>query len=191
MLSEMKKKKLKVHEEHKYKAPKKIKLAIIVVSTSRYREIKSGEMSSDKTIPIVKQVLKKEPSISLGLAEVISDSEEHINNILVKLMKEETIDAIIFSGGTGLSPKDITYETIEPRLEKRFSGFGELFRNLSYNEIGASAMLSRAVAGILKSKKKNKAVFLLPGSPKAVKLALEALIMPEIGHILYIINKEE
>ena len=190
MLSKMKKK-LKVHEEHKYKAPKKIQLAMIVVSTSRYREIKSGEISTDKTIPIVKQVLKKEPSISLGFTEVISDSEEHINNILFKLMKEETIDAIIFSGGTGLSPKDITYETIEPRLEKKFNGFGELFRNLSYNEIGASAMLSRAVAGILKSKKKNKAVFLLPGSPKAVKLALEALIIPEIGHILYIINKEE
>jgi molybdenum cofactor biosynthesis protein B len=106
-------------------------------------------------------------------------------------MKEEAIDAILFSGGTGLSPKDITYETIEPRLEKKISGFGEIFRNISYNEIGSSAMLSRAVAGILTSRKKNKAVFLLPGSPKAVKLALEALILPEIGHILYIINKEE
>jgi molybdenum cofactor biosynthesis protein B len=106
-------------------------------------------------------------------------------------MKEDAIDVIIFSGGTGLSPKDITYETIEPRLEKKFSGFGEIFRSLSYNEIGSAAMLSRAIAGILRSKKKNKAVFLLPGSPKAVKLALEALIMPEIGHILYIINKEE
>ena len=190
MLSGMKKK-LKVHEEHKYKAPKDIILALIVVSTSRYEELKSKKVSSDKTIPIVKKVLEKDTSISLDFAEIIPDSEEHLNDILTRFMKEDAIDAIIFSGGTGLSLKDITYETIEPKLEKKFSGFGELFRNLSYNEIGSSAMLSRAIAGILKSKKKNKAVFLLPGSPKAVKLALEALIIPEIGHILYIINKEE
>ncbi len=139
----------------------------------------------------MKQLLDKDSSISIDFAEIIPDSEDHLNSILNRVMKEDIIDAIIFSGGTGLSQKDITYETIEPRLEKIFSGFGEFFRNLSYNEIGSSAMLSRAVAGILKSKKKNKVVFLLPGSPKAVKLALEALILPEIGHILYIINKEE
>ena len=191
MLSEMKEEKYKVHKEHKKKAPKNITLALIVVSTSRFEELKSKKVSSDKTIPIVKEVLEKDISISLEFTKIIPDSEEHLNNILTKLMKEDGIDAIIFSGGTGLSRKDITYETIEPRLEKKFSGFGELFRNLSYNEIGSSAMLSRAVAGILKSHKKNKVVFLLPGSPKAVKLALEALIMPEIGHILYIINKEE
>ena len=190
MLSGMKKK-IKVHEEHKQKAPKKIILALIVVSTSRYEELKSKKVSSDKTIPIVKKILNKETSLSLDFAEIIPDSEDHLKNILIKVMKEDTIDAIIFSGGTGLSLKDITYETIEPRLEKKFSGFGELFRNLSYNEIGSSAMLSRAVAGILKGSRKSKAVFLLPGSPKAVKLALKALIIPEIGHILYIINKEE
>ena len=189
-LSKMKKK-IRVHEEHKQKAPKKIILALIVVSTSRYEELQLKKESSDKTIPIVKKVLGKDKSISLEFAEIIPDSEEHLNDILIRVMKEDTIDAILFSGGTGLSLKDITYETIEPRLEKKFSGFGELFRNLSYNEIGSSAMLSRAVAGILKSNKKSKAVFLLPGSPKAVSLALEALIMPEIGHILYIINKEE
>lgn len=184
-------KKKKVHEEHKQKAPKKIHLALIVVSTSRYEEFQLKKVSSDKTIPIVKQLLDKDSSISIDFAEIIPDSEDHLNSILNRVMKEDIIDAIIFSGGTGLSQKDITYETIEPRLEKIFSGFGEFFRNLSYNEIGSSAMLSRAVAGILKSKKKNKVVFLLPGSPKAVKLALEALILPEIGHILYIINKEE
>ncbi len=191
MLSEMKEEKYKVPKEHKQKAPKKIILALVVVSTSRYKELKDKKVSSDKTIPIVKELLDKEISISLDFAEIIPDSEEHLNNILTRMMKEDAIDAIIFSGGTGLSLKDITYETIEPKLEKKFNGFGELFRNLSYNEIGSSAMLSRAIAGILKSKKKNKAVFLLPGSPKAVKLALEALIIPEIGHILYIINKEE
>ncbi len=182
---------MKVHEEHKSKAPKEINIALVVVSTSRYRELKFNKETSDKTIPLVKKVLNKGPSITLLSAEIIPDSEEYLNNILTRLMKDEAVNAIIFSGGTGLTLKDITFETIEPRLEKVFSGFGEIFRNLSYNEIGSAAMLSRAVAGILRNKKKSKVVFLLPGSPKAVKLALNALILPEIGHILYMINKEE
>ena len=163
------KKGVKVHEEHKSKAPKEINIALIVVSTSRYKEFISKKESSDKTIPLVKRVLDKETSINLLSTEIIPDSEDHLNNILTKLMKDEAVNAIIFSGGTGLTLKDITYETIEPQLEKKFSGFGELFRNLSYNEIGSSAMLSRAVAGVLRSKKKSKVVFLLPGSPNAVK----------------------
>ena len=185
------KKEMKVHEEHKSKAPKEINFALVVVSTSRYQELKSNKETSDKTIPMVKRVLNKETTITLLSTEIIPDSEEHLNNILTKIMKDEAVDAIIFSGGTGLTLKDITFETIEPRLEKIFSGFGEIFRNLSYNEIGSAAMLSRAVAGILRSKQKSKVVFLLPGSPKAVKLALNALILPEIGHILYMINKKE
>ena len=113
------------------------------------------------------------------------------NKVLVELMKDDKIDSIIFSGGMGLSKKEITYETLEPRLEKKINGFGELFRYLTYNEIGTSAMLSRATAGILRSKKKSKAIFLLPGSPDAVRLALQNIIIPELGHILSIINKEE
>jgi molybdenum cofactor biosynthesis protein B len=183
--------KLKVHEEHKQKAPKKTNIALIVVSTSKFNEIISNKKSSDKTIPEVKMVLKKDPSIKLVYTEIIPDSEEHINTVLTEVMKDEIIDSIIFSGGTGLSPKDITYETLEPRLQKIFDGFGELFRYLSFNEIGSSAMLSRATAGILNSKRKNKTIFLLPGSPNAVVLALKSIIIPELGHIQYLINKEE
>ena len=185
------KEKTRVHEEHKHKAPKEINLALIIVSTSRFNEMISGKRSSDKTIPKAKQILKDNPIISLTFTSIIPDSEDHINKILIQVMKDDTIDSIIFSGGTGLSQKDITYETLEPRLEKKFSGFGELFRFLSYNEIGASSMLSRATAGILRSKKKKKVIFLLPGSPDAVSLALRYIIIPELGHILYIINKEE
>lgn len=182
---------LKVHEEHKKKAPEKTTLALIVVSTSRFKEIKSGKISTDKTIPKVEQFLKGDPSISLSFTSIIPDSVEHINNTLTAVMKDKAIDSIIFSGGTGLTPKDITYETLEPRLEKKFDGFGELFRSLSFNEIGPSAMLSRATAGVLRSKRKNKAVFLLPGSPNAVLLALKQIIIPELGHIQYLINKKE
>ncbi|MFX1280455.1 MAG: molybdenum cofactor biosynthesis protein B [Promethearchaeota archaeon] len=185
------KKNLKVHEEHKQKAPKQINVALIIVSTSRYNEIKSGKQTSDKTIPKVSLLLKEEPSIALIYTEIIPDSEEHIKEVLIKVMKYNDIDSIIFSGGTGLSPKDITYETLEPRLNKIFDGFGELFRQLSFDEIGSAAMLSRATAGILNGKRKNKAVFLLPGSPNAVMMALKRIIIPELGHIQYLINKEE
>ena len=184
-------KKTKVHEQHKQKAPDMINLALIIVSTSRFNEKESGKRSTDKTIPRVKRLLKDNKSISLIFTDIIPDSQKHIDNTLIHVMKDPTIDSIIFSGGTGLSEKDITYETVEPRLEKKINGFGELFRSLSYNEIGTSAMLSRATAGILRSKKKNKVIFLLPGSPNAVRLALQNIIIPELGHILYIINKEE
>jgi molybdenum cofactor biosynthesis protein B len=184
-------KKVKVPDQHKKKAIKEINLALIIVSTSRFNEIETGKKSSDKTVHKIGRILKDNPSISLNFTKIIPDSEEHINKVLFQVMKDQAIDSIIFSGGTGLSEKDITFETLEPRLKKKFSGFGELFRTLSYNEIGTSAMLSRATAGILRSENKNKVVFLLPGSPDAVRLALQYIIIPELGHILYIINKEE
>jgi molybdenum cofactor biosynthesis protein B len=178
---------MEVHEQHKSKGPEEIKTILVVVSTSRYQEFLDKEESSDKTIPLVMSILDDHPNITLTTSMVIPDSTAHIKKVYDNLINMEGLHAIIFSGGTGLSPKDITYETIEPLFEKRIDGFGEIFRSLSYKEIGASAMLSRAVAG----KIKDKAVFLLPGSPNAVKLALNELIIPELGHIVYIINKEE
>ncbi|MFX1258571.1 MAG: molybdenum cofactor biosynthesis protein B [Promethearchaeota archaeon] len=178
---------MKVHEEHKRKAPKNLSIVIIIVSTSRFNEIKENKKSSDKTIPLVKKILEDYENISLVYSEIIEDSEIQIKETLTKFLEENTIDVLIFSGGTGLSPKDVTYETIKPLLEKELAGFGELFRFLSYEDIGSSAMLSRAIAGTIK----NKVIFLIPGSPNAVKLALNKLILPEIGHILYLINKKE
>jgi molybdopterin adenylyltransferase len=135
----------------------------------------------------MEEILNKHEDISLESTEIIPDAKNEIMNTLNEKIKSKTINSVIFSGGTGLSPKDMTYDLIEPKIEKKIDGFGELFRALSYEEIGASAMLSRATAG----KIKDKIVFLLPGSPNTVKLALEKLILPEIGHILYIINKKE
>jgi len=178
---------MKVHEEHKSKGPKEINIVLIVVSTSRYEELMNKKETTDKTIPLVREILKENPSISLTSSMIIADDKFQIMDILYKLIKGETIHGIVFSGGTGLSPKDITYETIEPLLEKKLDGFGELFRYLSYKEIGASAMLSRAIAGSIN----GKIIFLLPGSPNAVKLALTELILPELGHMIYILNKEE
>jgi len=178
---------MKVHEEHKKHAPKNINFNLIIVSTSRYNELKSGVKSSDKTIPIVQQLVSDHPDVHLLNTEIVADDEKQIKEILNKYLNDSNIDAMIFSGGTGLSPKDITFETIEPLLQKQISGFGELFRYLSYKEIGSSAMLSRAVGGLLN----GKLIFLLPGSPNAVKLAMKELILPELGHIIYLIHKKE
>jgi len=178
---------MKVHEDHKSKGKKEIKISLVIVSTSRFDEVQKKLPNTDKTIPLVKDILKDVDSISLTHTEIIPDDTTYIENTLKKLIENNTLDAILFSGGTGITPKDLTYETIEPRLEKKLAGFGEIFRSLSYKEIGSSAMLSRALAGTLK----NKIIFLLPGSPNAVKLALKELILPELGHISYLINKEE
>ncbi|MHA2391010.1 MAG: MogA/MoaB family molybdenum cofactor biosynthesis protein [Promethearchaeota archaeon] len=178
---------MKVHEEHKKKGPVEVKIAFIIVSTTRFSELQEKIESTDKTIPLIRQFLKDHDIISLYGTEVVPDIPEKIVEVLNKYLANEFVNSIIFSGGTGLTPKDITYETIEPLLEKEITGFGELFRYLSYKEIGAAAMLSRATAG----KIKDKAVFLLPGSPKGVELAFKELIVPELRHTIYMINKEE
>jgi len=178
---------MKVHEQHKKKGPDIVNLALIIVSTSKFNEIQEKEISSDKTIPLVQQALEQNPGVFLISSEIVSDDEIQIVETLKRLLNESSLHVIVFSGGTGLTPKDVTYEAIKPLLEKTMDGFGELFRYLSYKEIGPSSMFSRALAG----KIRNKAIFLLPGSPNAVKLALNSLILPEIKHLVYMINKKE
>ncbi len=90
------------------------------------------------------------------------------------------VDAVLVTGGTGLAPRDVTVEAVAPLFEKEIPGFGELFRMLSFAEIGAAAMLSRAAAGLVS----GRAIFLLPGSPAAIELALSRLVLPEIAHLL-------
>lgn len=179
---------METHKKHKSDAKKirKVNLGLVVVSTSRYKEMKNQEDLSDKTIPLVKEILKEEPDIFLSFSTIVPDDPEKLKESLTQIEKKN-LDVILFSGGTGLTPKDITYETIEPLLEKEITGFGELFRYLSYEEIGSAAMISRATAGSYH----GKAIFLMPGSPNAVKLALNKLIIPEIFHIIHMITKEE
>jgi len=178
---------MEVHEQHKKKGPDIVNLALVIVSTSKFNEFQEMKISSDKTIPLVQQILDQNPGVFLASSEIVSDNQVQIVEMLEKLLNASSLHAIVFSGGTGLTPKDITYEAIKPLLEKTIDGFGELFRYLSYKDIGPSSMLSRALAG----KIKNKAIFLLPGSPNAVKLALNKLILPEIKHVIYMINKKE
>jgi molybdenum cofactor biosynthesis protein B len=178
---------MKVHEQHKKKGPDIVNLALVIVSTSKFNELQEMKISSDKTIPLVQQILDQNPGVFLASSEIVSDNQVQIVEMLERLLNDSSLHVIVFSGGTGLTPKDVTYEAIKPLLEKTIDGFGELFRYLSYKDIGPSSMLSRALAG----KIKNKAIFLLPGSPNAVKLALNKLILPEIKHVIYMITKKE
>ncbi len=143
---------MKVHEQHKKEGPDIVNLALIIVSTSKFNELQEKKISSDKTIPLVTQILDQNPEVFLASSEIVSDNQVQIVEMLERLLNVSSLHAIVFSGGTGLTPKDVTYEAIKPLLEKTINGFGELFRYLSYKDIGPSSMFSRALAGKIKKK---------------------------------------
>jgi molybdenum cofactor biosynthesis protein B len=111
---------------------------------------------------------------------VVPDEVAAIRRAVRRLLELPGVDVVVLTGGTGFSPRDVTVDAVRPLLDQPVDGFGELFRALSYQQVGAAAMLSRATAGLVG----DRAVFLLPGSPKAVSLAMEKLILPEVGHLL-------
>jgi molybdenum cofactor biosynthesis protein B len=115
---------------------------------------------------------------------VLPDEPESITRCVGEWLDREDCEGIIVNGGTGVAARDRTYEAVSNLLEVRLDGFGELFRMLSYEQVGSAAMLSRAVAGIAR----GKPLFSLPGSPKAVELALERLVLPELGHLLTLLR---
>jgi molybdenum cofactor biosynthesis protein B len=116
---------------------------------------------------------------------IVKDDAELVKAAVERQLESPDVQAIITTGGTGISSRDSTFEAVEGLLNKRLDGFGELFRMLSFNEIGPSAMLSRATAGLAS----KKIVVALPGSEGAVRLALERLLLPELGHLVQQANK--
>lgn len=111
--------------------------------------------------------------------EIVQDDRGVITTLVRAGVRNPEIDAIILTGGTGIAPRDVTHEAIEELLERKLEGFGELFRMLSFQDIGPAAMITRAIGGIIG----QTVVFALPGSSKAVELGIERLIAPELGHI--------
>jgi molybdenum cofactor biosynthesis protein B len=111
--------------------------------------------------------------------EVVRDEPAAIAAALDAALSRDGVSAVLLTGGTGVAPRDLTPESVAPRLEREIPGFGELFRALSYEEIGSAALLSRALAGIAA----GRVVFVLPGSRGAIRLALEKLVLPELGHL--------
>ncbi|MEM2146432.1 MAG: molybdenum cofactor biosynthesis protein B [Candidatus Jordarchaeaceae archaeon] len=162
-----------------------LQIGLIIISDTRYQEIRTGAPSSDKTADIVKNLIK-ESGHNLVSVLFVPDEAEYILKSVNELV-EKGIHVIITSGGTGLSPRDITIETLSPLFEKIIPGFGELFRFESYKEIGTAAMLTRAEAGTYR----NSVIFCLPGSPNAVHTALTSFIIPEIEHIINHMKKKE
>ncbi len=111
--------------------------------------------------------------------EIVRDEPVAIRAALDAALSRDGVLAVLLTGGTGVAPRDVTPESVEPRLERVIPGFGELFRTLSYADVGSAALLSRALAGIAA----GRVVFVLPGSRGAIRLALEKLVLPELGHL--------
>lgn len=118
--------------------------------------------------------------------QILKDEPLLITNAVRALLDQSDVDAIMLNGGTGIAPRDSTFEAIQGLLEKEISGFGELFRMLSYQDIGSAAMLTRATAGVAN----GKVVISLPGSTGAVELGMTKLVLPELGHMLFLLRGE-
>lgn len=157
-------------EEHRRKGPENVRCAVIVTSDTR-------EAQTDRSGSMITQLLQGAGHEITDYRIVPNDATALANALEATA---EGSQAVVISGGTGVSKKDITVDVVEPLLEKRLSGFGELFRHLSYREIGSATIVSRAVAGTIGA----RVIFCLPGSEGAVKLAMRELILPEISHIV-------
>lgn len=166
-------------DDHKCHALKQVGCAVITVSTTRTSE-------TDESGKLIMNILTKNGHIAF-IYKVIKDDKTLIQKTVKDILTEKGISAIIINGGTGISKNDVTIEAITPLLDKELSGFGELFRTLSYKEIGSAAIMSRAIAGV----SNGKIIICTPGSTNAVKLAMEKLVIPELGHMAWEITKEK
>lgn len=164
-------------EQHRQEAPASVNVAVLTISDTRTKD-------DDRSGELVRQNLIWRGH-EIAAYEIVPDDPERIRATLTRWIADEGVDAIITNGGTGIAGRDNTYDTISSLLEKRLDGFGEIFRMLSYQEIGAAAMLSRAVGGV----SNGTAIFSTPGSSNAVKLAMEKLLGPEIGHVVHELRK--
>ena len=159
------------HRAHHAAAPSSVPTAVITVSDTRTLETDTGG-------GLVVELLEsaKHPIAS---REIVADEVPAISAAVQAALEREGTRAIILTGGTGIAPRDVTPESVEPLLDRVVPGFGEIFRALSFEEIGSAALLSRSLAGIAR----GRVVFVLPGSRGAVQRGMERLILPEIGHL--------
>ncbi|GIN91833.1 molybdenum cofactor biosynthesis protein B [Siminovitchia terrae] len=165
-------------DEHKKTAPTTVNCAVITVSDTRTEETdKSGKL-------MISLLLEK--GHELGHYAIVKDDKDSISSTFREAADSPDVEAVLINGGTGIAKRDITIETISPFFEKEIVGFGELFRMVSYLEdIGSSAIMSRAAAGTYRS----KAIFITPGSSGAVRTAMEKLILKELGHVIRELKK--
>ena len=160
------------YEEHRHLSPQCLDCAVVIVSDSR-------DVKTDESGALLVEEMKK-AGHTIASFEFLKNDADSIGSKLSLLLHQNGLQVIIMSGGTGASRRDVTVETVTPMLDKVLPGFGELFRTMSYQEIGTGAILSRALAGV----SLGKVVICLPGSVKAVELALHKIILPEIAHLV-------
>jgi molybdopterin adenylyltransferase len=159
---------MSVHE-HKHRPGRPLAVGVITVSDSRTE-------ATDASGKLIRELLAR-AGHRVSYYEIMPDEPRRIAAAVSA--HRSALDAIVINGGTGISPRDQTYEAVKGLLDKELDGFGELFRMLSYQEIGSAAFLSRAIAGV----SAGKIVVSLPGSPAACRLGLEKLLLPELGHM--------
>ncbi len=160
------------YKEHKHKAPKSVSCAILTISDSRTEQDDgSGKLARQKL---------SEASHRITQYCILKNDKDSIKEKVSALLREDEPQVIITIGGTGVSRNDTTVEAINPILDKKLDGFGELFRSLTYQEIGTGSIMSRAIAGVAR----GKVIICLPGSPDALNLAMDKIILHELGHLV-------
>jgi molybdenum cofactor biosynthesis protein B len=159
-------------DEHKANAPRQIRCAVITVSDTRTVETDTGGAE-------VVRFLTESGHVIVA-REIVPDEPARMRPLLESYRDDDQIDVVLMTGGTGISSRDQTYETVTALMTKPLPGYGELFRMLSYQEIGAAAMLSRATGGLME----RTVLLTMPGSRAAVQLAMERVILPELSHLV-------
>jgi molybdenum cofactor biosynthesis protein B len=167
-------------EQHRREAPSSVSCAIITVSDTRTPE-------TDKSGQLIRQLLEEKGYTVVEYA-IVRDEYDGIKALLREAANNKGVEAVLLNGGTGIAARDTTYEAVKDQLDKEMPGFGEIFRMLSFTEdIGSAAVLSRAIAGTIG----QTAVFSMPGSTGAVRLAMTRLIIPELGHVMRELYKDK
>jgi molybdenum cofactor biosynthesis protein B len=164
-------------QQHRNESVASLSIGIVTISDTRTLD--------DDTGGALIAELVRQSGHDVACRAIVTDDRNRIVSAVLDLAGDPAVDAVISTGGTGIARRDVTYEAVSSILDRELTGFGELFRMLSWEEIGAAAMLSRATAGAIGS----TAVFALPGSRNAIRLAMEQLILPEITHVVHEIRK--
>jgi len=159
-------------KSHTDRTLKTVACFVITVSDTR-------DETTDTSGALVKRLLEEGGHTVAGY-EIVKDEPEDVRALIARALAQPGVDVVLLNGGTGIAPRDGTYEVVSGMLDKRIDGFGELFRSLSYEDIGSAAMLSRAVAGAAGS----RVVASMPGSRGAVELAMTRLLVPQLGHMV-------
>ncbi len=160
------------HKQHEAQGPSSVRCAVITVSDSRTLETDTGGKAVMDHLTAAGH--------SVVCREIVPDEPSRMKPLLLSLRERDDVDVILMTGGTGITSRDQTFETVSGLLDKSLPGYGEIFRMLSYQDIGPAAILSRAIGGLMG----RKVLLTMPGSPAAVRLAMEKIIVPQIPHLM-------